>query len=79
MEPIRVRGSLRCRCVRHIRARNGGSAHAATADPFFHAARENMFACFSDLCACAKLDLFGAALAQLLAINGGTASQRVKI
>ena len=73
MEPIRVRGSLRRDCVRHIRACNSHSAHAATADPCFHAARENIFACLSHLCARAKLDLFAAALAQLLAI-GVTAS-----
>ena len=69
MEPIRVRGSLRRHCVRHIRACNSRSAHAATADPSFDAARENIFACLSHLCARAKLDLFAAALAQLLAIK----------
>src|SRR5512132_1549784 len=66
MEPIRVRGSLRRDCVRRIRASNSRSAYAATADPSFDAARENIFACLSHLCARAKLDLFAAALAQLL-------------
>lgn len=66
MEPIRVRRSLRCDRVRHIRACNSRSAYAAIADPSFDAARENLFACLSHLCARAKLDLFAAALAQLL-------------
>ena len=42
------------------------SAYATTADPSFHAACENIFACLSYLRARAKLDLFAAALAQLL-------------
>ena len=67
MEPIRVRGSLRRYWFRRIRACNGGSTHAATADPSFDTERENIFACLSHLCARAKLDLFAAALAQLLA------------
>ena len=66
MEPIRVCGSLRRDCVRYIRACDSHSAHAATADPSFHAARENIFAGLSHLGARAKLDLFAAALAQLL-------------
>ncbi len=69
MEPIRVRGSLRCHWVRRIRACNGHSAYAATADPSFDAAHENIFACLSHLRTRAKLDLFVAALAQLLAIK----------
>ena len=69
MEPIRVRGSLRRDCVRHIRACDSHSAHAATANPCFDAPHENIFACFSHLCAGVKLDLFAAALAQLLAIK----------
>src|SRR5207249_10748832 len=67
MEPIRVRGSLWCHWVRHIRVCNSHSAYAPTANPSFDAARENVFACLSHLCARAKLDLFAAALAQLLA------------
>jgi len=70
VESIRVRGSLRRDRVRLIRARNSRRAHAATADRCFHAARENILACLSHLCACAKLDVFAAALAQLLAIKG---------
>ena len=66
MEPIRIRGSLRRDCVRRIRACNAHRAHAATADPYFDAARENIFACLSHLCARAELDLFAAALAQFL-------------
>jgi len=66
MEPIRVRGSLRRDWFRRIRACNSRSAYAATADPSFDAARESIFACLSHLCARAKLDLFAAALAQLL-------------
>ena len=69
MEPIRVRGSLRRDCVRRIRACNSRSAHTPTADPSFDAARENIFACLSHLCARAKLDLFAAALAQLLNVG----------
>ncbi len=67
MEPIRVRGSLRRDCVRRIRACNGHSAHASTADPFFDAARKNGHASVGHLCARSELDLFAAALAQLLA------------
>ena len=66
MEPIRVRGALRRHFVRHIRARNSHSAHAATAAPGFHATRQNIFPCLSRLCARGELDLFAAALAQLL-------------
>jgi hypothetical protein len=66
MEPIRVRGSLRCHRVRRVRACNSRSAYAATADPSFDAARKNIFACLSYLRTRAKLDLFAAALAQLL-------------
>ena len=66
MEPFRVCGSLRCHCVRHIRACNSHRADAATADPSFDAARESVFACLSHLRARAKLDLFAAALAQFL-------------
>ena len=69
MEPIRVRGSLRRDCVRHIRSCNSHGARAATADPSFHAACENVFACLSHLGARAELDLFAAALAQFLAIK----------
>ena len=69
MEPIRVRGSLRCHWVRRIRACNRHSANAATADSSFDAARKNIFACLSHLRTRAKLDLFAAALAQLLAIK----------
>jgi len=68
MEPIRVRGSLRRDCVRRIRACNSRSAYATATNPSFDAARENIFACLSHLCARVKLDLFAAALAQLLAI-----------
>ena len=66
MEPIRVRGSLRRYCVRHIRACNTRCAHAATADSALYAARENSFACLSHFCARNQLGLFAAALAQLL-------------
>ena len=69
MEPIRVRRSLRRDCVRRIRACNCRSAHAATADPYIDATHENAFACLSYLCARAKLDIFVAALAQLLEIS----------
>jgi hypothetical protein len=69
MEPTRVRSSVQRRYVRCICACNRPSAHAATADPRFDAARENIFACLSDLCARVKLDLFAAALAQFLAIK----------
>ena len=66
MEPVRVRGSLRGHCVRRVCARNGHSAHAATEDKCFDAARESILARLDHLCARAKLDLFAAALAQLL-------------
>ena len=66
MEPIRVRGSLRRYCVRHIRACNTHCAHAATAGPSSHAACENSFARLGRLCARNQLGLFAAALAQLL-------------
>lgn len=69
MEPVRVRGSFRGHRVRRIRACNGHSAHAATEDKCFDAARESIFARLDHLCARAKLDLFAAALAQLLAIQ----------
>jgi len=67
MESIRVRGSLRGHRVRRIRACNGHRTYAPTADKCFDAARENIFARLGHLCARAKLDLFAAALAQLLA------------
>src|SRR4029450_2296480 len=57
MEPTRVGSSVRGGGVRYICANNPHSAHAATADPRFDAARENIFACLSDLCARVKLDL----------------------
>jgi hypothetical protein len=66
MEPIRVRGSLRRHWFRRIRACNSLSAHAAVAFPRLDPARENIFARLSHLRARAKLDLFAAALAQLL-------------
>ena len=66
MEPIRVRGSLRCHWVRRIRGCNSRSAYASAADQSFDAAGENVFACVSHLCTRAKLDLLAATLAQLL-------------
>ena len=66
MEPIRVYGPLRRDRIRRVRAGNSHSARAATADPSFHAARENTFAHLGHVCARAKLDLFAAALAELL-------------
>ena len=66
MEPIRVCGPLRRDRIRRVRAGYSHSARAATADPSFHAARENIFACLGHLYARAKLDLFAAALAELL-------------
>ena len=45
---------------------NSRSAHAPTADRYFDAAHENIFASLSHLCARAVLDLFAAALAELL-------------
>lgn len=66
MEPIRIRGSLWSHRVRPICACNGHGANAATADPCFDAACENVLACLNHLWARAKLDLFAAALAQLL-------------
>lgn len=66
MEPIRVRGPLRCYCLRCIRARYTSCANAATTDSSLHAARENIFACLSHRCPRNKLGLFAAALAQLL-------------
>src|SRR5947208_3458953 len=69
MEPICVRGALRCHWVRRIRACNSHSAHSTTADPSFDAARKIICACLSHLHTRAKLDLFAAALAQLLAIK----------
>ena len=66
LESIRVRGPLRRDCIRRIRAGNSHSARAAAADPCLHAACENIVACLGHLCARAKLDLFAAALAQLL-------------
>jgi len=69
MEPIRVRGSLRRDCIRRIRADNSRSASAAIADSSFHSARENIFAYLGHLCARAKLDVFAAALAQLLIVR----------
>jgi len=71
MEPIRVRGSLRRDCVRRVRACNSRNAYATATNPSFDAARENIFACLSHLCARVELDLFAAAFAQLLAINDG--------
>ena len=69
MEPIRVRGSLWCHWVRCIRFWNSHRARAETADSSFDAEREKIFASLSHLCARAKLDLFAASLAQLLAIK----------
>ena len=69
MEPVRVRDSLRCHLLRRLRACNRHSAHTAAADPGFDAARKSAFARISHLSARAKLDLFAAALAQLLAIK----------
>ena len=66
MESLRIRGPLRLHCVRYIRARNTHSGYAATAAQAFHAARENIFACLSRLFARGELDIFTAALAQLL-------------
>jgi hypothetical protein len=66
MEPIRVRDSLRRYCLRYIRAYNTHCSHAATEDKCFDAARESILARLDHLCARAKLDLFAAALAQLL-------------
>lgn len=66
MEPIGVRGPLRRHRVRHIRACNSHHARAAAANPCFHEARENVFACVIYLCTRAELVLFAAALAQLL-------------
>jgi len=71
MEPIRVRGSLWSDRVRHVRACNGDDAHAATADSCFDAARKDALARLNHLCARAKLDLFAAALAQLLNRTAG--------
>lgn len=69
MEPIRVRSYLRRDRLRCLRIGDIGDARAAFADPCFDAARKNVLACLNHLCARAKLDLFAAALAQLLAIN----------
>ena len=66
MEPFRIRDSLRRHCIRRIRPCSTHCAHAATADSSFDAARENIFACLSHLCARAELDLFAATLAQIL-------------
>lgn len=66
MEPFRVRYSLCGHCVRRVRACNRDGAFAAIANKCFDAARENIFAYISPLCARAKLDIFAAALAQLL-------------
>jgi len=66
MEPIRVRDPLWCHCVRRIRVCNHLGAHAAIADSYFDATRENVFARLSHLRARAELDLFAPTLAQLL-------------
>jgi len=66
VEPIRVRGPLRRDWIRRVRAGNSHSARPSTADSSFHAARESIFACLGHLRARAKLDLFAAALAELL-------------
>jgi len=67
MEPFRFRGSLRRYCIRYIRAFHTHCSDTASADPRFDAAREDIFARLNHLCARAKLGLFAAALAQVLA------------
>src|SRR6516165_8810891 len=66
MESIGIHGSLRSRCVRCVRVCSTHCAYAATADPSFDTACENDLASLSHLCARSELDLFAAALAQLL-------------
>src|SRR5215831_4406140 len=66
MEPTRVRGSLRRDRLRRLCACNARNARATGADQCVDATGESIFACLSDLRACAKLDVFAAALAQFL-------------
>ena len=66
VEPLRFRRSLRRYRIRYIRPVHTYCSDAASADPRFDAAREDIFARLNHLCARVKLGLSADALAQLL-------------
>jgi hypothetical protein len=70
MEPARLRGALRCRCVRLICAYNTRDARAASADSCVDATREDIFACLIYLCRRAELGVLAPSLAQFLECSG---------
>ena len=66
MESTGVRSALLRYRFRCLRAGDVGGARAAFEDLFVKRPREEIFACLSDLCGLAELDLFAPPLAQFL-------------
>jgi hypothetical protein len=69
MESTCIRSALLCYRIRYLRADDVGGARAAFKDFFCERSREEIFAFLNHLCACPKLGVFAAALAQFLGIK----------
>src|SRR5437667_5852394 len=64
MESTHLHSALRGNCLRCVCICDAGGARTASADLFFEQPLKEILACLGHLCACIKLDLFAATLAQ---------------